>query len=225
MSEEPAVEHSNTCSKSIARAINNSTNTTPVLAIENISLVRLPGRLSNQMSSSPSNNRGAMKENNLTSLISYARNIGPNRTKTTVYRPVIHVNNKKIPCPGKFGLLCDVFSREIRADTFVQTELCCSMCFGASMETIYLYSLAPGGLSVDQSSKENLVLGKADTFLEAWAIECVDGSISLTDFWRKYKARTNAASSDLDMDVDALLKEEAAKVCSGCDRQVVNQHG
>jgi hypothetical protein len=214
------VIHSNTCLKSVPRASKNSTNTVRALPVENKSLVGLPSRPRNQMSSIPSNSPGTIEDNNQTRLISPAGNMGTAKSYMTLYNPMIHVNEKKIPCPGKFGLLCDVFSREIRADTFVKMELGCSVYFGAKMENIYLWSELRGGLSADQSLKGDLVLKQADAFLEAWATECADGSIGLTDCWRKYKAGTNAALSDFDMDVDSLLKEEAAKVCYDYDRDL-----
>ncbi|KAM3089013.1 hypothetical protein ACMFMG_000632 [Clarireedia jacksonii] len=223
LSEEPVVKHSNTCLKSKTRTGNSSMNMISAHSVENDSLMGLPERISNQISSIPSDNHGVMKVNNPTSLVYYAKGIDTFAIKTALYQPTIRVNNKKIPCPGKFGLLCEVFSREIRSDTSVQTELGCAMYFGAKMENIDLYSLTLGGFSVDRSSKENLVLQKADAFLEAWATECVNGSISLTDCWRKYKARSGAPLGDLDMDVDSLLKEEAAKV-EGASRKVFDEH-
>ncbi|PQE06597.1 hypothetical protein CJF31_00009735 [Rutstroemia sp. NJR-2017a BVV2] len=204
LSEEPVVEHSDTCAKSMVRA-------------------SLPCRLRNPMTNIPSNSSGVIKDNNQIRPTSSARSTGTFKSKTTLYQPMIHVNNKDIPCPGKFGLLCDVFSREIRADTFVQMELGCSIHFGAEMETIYLYSTRSEGLSADQSSQGKLVLRKADAFLEAWATQCADGSISLTDCWRMYKFKSRgAALDDLEMDVDALLKEEAAKV-EGSYRKVFDE--
>jgi hypothetical protein len=220
------VAHSNTCAKSTARASKNGTNTTRVLPSENRFLVGLPCRLRNPMTNISSNSSGVIKDNTQIRPLSSARSTGTFKSKTTLYQPMIHVNNKDIPCPGKFGLLCDVFSREIRADTFVQTELGCSIHFGAEMETIHLYSTCSEGLSADQSSKRMSVLRKADAFLEAWAMECADGSIGLTDCWRTYHFKSGgSALDDLEMDVDALLKEEAAKVCDGCYRKLGHIHG
>ncbi|PQE28039.1 hypothetical protein CJF32_00005780 [Rutstroemia sp. NJR-2017a WRK4] len=223
LSEEPVVEHSNNCVNSTARASKNGTNPARVLPDESRFIVGLPCRLRNQMTNIPPNSSGVIKDNTQIRPISSARSTGTFKSKTTFYQPMIHVNNKEIPCPGKFGLLCDVFSREIRADTLVQTELGCSIHFGAEMETIHLYSTCSEGVSADQSSKRKLVLRKADAFLEAWATECADGSIGLTDCWRMYHFKGGgSALDDLEMDVDVLLKEEAAKV-EGSYRKVFDE--
>ncbi|QSZ29520.1 hypothetical protein DSL72_004034 [Monilinia vaccinii-corymbosi] len=132
------------------------------------------------------------------------------------YQAVVHVNRKEIPCPGKFGDLCESFLREIQTyqsamAEFDNTEdaLACSTIFEARPYRIYLGSyLLPIMLHVDAKAR-NKVLDEHDAFLEEWvrSIKDIRNATSLSDMSNEHGRRRDQRL----MDLDELLKEEAAK--------------
>ncbi|KAA8575702.1 hypothetical protein EYC84_004815 [Monilinia fructicola] len=144
-------------------------------------------------------------------------------TMTTInYQAVVHVNGKKIRCPGKFGDLCEFFSREIQTyqstmAEFDDTEnaLACSTIFEARPYNIYLTSYPfPIMLRVDTKTRNN-VLDKHDAFLEEWvrSIKDIRSATSLADMSNAYGRRRDQRlmGMEMDLDLDDLLKEGAAK--------------
>ncbi|KAB8304765.1 hypothetical protein EYC80_004114 [Monilinia laxa] len=142
-------------------------------------------------------------------------------TMTTIdYQAVVHVNGKKICCPGKFGDLCEFFSREIQTYQSTMAEfdgtenaLACSTIFEARPYNIYLGSYPfPIMLRVDTKTR-NKVLDQHDAFLEEWvrSIKDIRSATSLADMSNAYGRRREQRLMGLEMDLDELLKEGAAK--------------
>ncbi|ESZ99041.1 hypothetical protein SBOR_0575 [Sclerotinia borealis F-4128] len=133
-------------------------------------------------------------------------------------QPMIHVNGKKILCPGQFGYLCEFFSHEIQTyqsamAKFTDTEyaLACSTLFEARPYNIYLSSYPlPTILEVDTKTRNN-TLDANDVFLEEWVRSSIKNPISLSDMINEYGRRRLQKHKGLDLDLDELLKEGAAK--------------
>ncbi|KAI9648592.1 hypothetical protein NHQ30_003229 [Ciborinia camelliae] len=131
-------------------------------------------------------------------------------------QPKIHVNGKKILCAGKFGDLCEFFSHQIQTyqstmAEFVHTEdaLACSALFEARPYNIYLTSYPlPILLEVDTKTR-NKILDEHDAFLEEWVRSSIKRSISLSDMSNDYARRRDQNRTDMDLDLDDLLKEGA----------------
>ncbi|KAF7871648.1 hypothetical protein EAF04_003755 [Stromatinia cepivora] len=140
------------------------------------------------------------------------------RTNSVNPEPIIYVNGKKIPCPGKFGDLCDFFSYEIQiyqSDmakyTNTENALACSTLFEAKPFSIHLTSYPlPVMLKVDTKTR-NKILDEHDAFLEEWVRRSLQKRISLSDMSNDYARRRDQQRMDMDMDLDELLKEGAAK--------------
>ncbi|KAF7961181.1 hypothetical protein EAE96_000847 [Botrytis aclada] len=146
-----------------------------------------------------------------------------NNDKTTAVnrKPMIHVNGKKILCQGNFGDLCDFFSQEIQeyqshmaeyADT--ENALACSTLFEVRPYDIHLSSYPlPILLDVDTKAR-NKMLDDHDAFLEEWVRNSFQNRMSLSDMSHEYARRSDQKRMELDMDLDELLKEGAAKAAN-----------
>ncbi|CAD6445401.1 c47034a3-12d2-460b-9fff-5ec132b76ee7 [Sclerotinia trifoliorum] len=140
------------------------------------------------------------------------------RTNSVNHEPLIYVNGKKILCSGKFGDLCDFFSYEIQIyqsnmARYINTEnaLACSTLFEAKPFSIHLTSYPlPVMLKVDTKTR-NKILDEHDAFLEEWVRSSLQKRIALSDMSNDYARRRNQQRMDLNMDLDELLKEGAAK--------------
>ncbi|EDO03317.1 predicted protein [Sclerotinia sclerotiorum 1980 UF-70] len=140
------------------------------------------------------------------------------RTNSVNPEPLIYVNGQKIPCPGKFGDLCDFFSYEIQnyqsnmaMYTNTENALACSTLFEARPFSIHLTSYPlPVMLKVDGKTR-NKILDEHDAFLEEWVRRSLQERMSLSDMSNDYARRRDQQRMDMDMDLDELLKEGAAK--------------